>query len=369
MNSFNVKLASLRGVNGASRSLSCPMPSHVDQWIRSREWLLKDPSAPVSTVKVDRNVSFDILQDDRIDPYAGGNKRRKLDGLWPHLKRHQIDDVIVCGGVQSAYALAVASTAASSGVRAHLIFRGEAPAVPTGNQLVSRMMAHTCTYLSRQEWKNSEAVMHEYAKELMSWNNAARVAVLSEGGVDPLSLLGMVRMVHWIVESGTADPERPMTIVIDSGTGTSAIGIALGIALLGLPWRVVGVMLTGPKEGKEQYYRQQARSLVTSFLDRYPDIVENDSRSVLRDAEQSLEWTERKIPRVFGKVIPGEILECRAIAAEHGVLVDPLWTLAAFQKAQDLVLEPNTNNERVLMIHTGGAMGLCGLAQRYPNEF
>ena len=369
MNSFNVKLASLRGLHGTPRQLSYTPPPHIEHWIRSRDWLLNDPSAPLTSIRLEHGASFDIVQDDRIDPYAGGNKCRKLDGLWPHLMSHQIEDVIVCGGLQSAYALAVASAAAASGVRGHVIFRGEAPSVPTGNQLLTRMLAHTCTYLKRKEWKNSEMVMHEYAKELMSWNNAARVAVLSEGGVDPLSLFGMIRLVYWLATSGAVDPESLVTIVIDSGTGTSAIGIALGIALMNLPWRVVGVMLTGPKEGKEEYYRQQARSLVTSVLDRNKELNLDGTEAILEQAEGILEWVDRKIPRTFGKVIPGEILECRAIAAKHGVIVDPLWTLAAFQLAEDLVTDSKENSERVLMIHTGGAMGLCGLGQRYPDEF
>ena len=47
----------------------------------------------------------------------------------------QATDVVTCGGLQSAHALAVAAAAAEHGKRAHLLVRGERPAVPTGSHL------------------------------------------------------------------------------------------------------------------------------------------------------------------------------------------------------------------------------------------
>lgn len=149
-------------------------------------------------------AGFAVIRDDLTHPLIGGNKWRKLDGLWPQLEQVQgsrrarrrgcraplwhcfaiqqcccccvmqgqggalvparllhlvllprpprcfrttaplllpspaplqATDIITCGGLQSAHTLAVAAAAAEHGKRAHLLVRGERPAVPTGSHL------------------------------------------------------------------------------------------------------------------------------------------------------------------------------------------------------------------------------------------
>lgn len=55
-----------------------------------------------------------------------------MRSLWPQL-RHATD-VVTCGGLQSAHTTAVAAACAEHGIRAHLLVRGERPAVPTGRK-------------------------------------------------------------------------------------------------------------------------------------------------------------------------------------------------------------------------------------------
>lgn len=56
------------------------------------------------------------------------------------------------------------------------------------------------------------------------------------------------------------------------------------------------------------------------------------------------------------------------VAKQHGVLLDPIYTLAAWEMGWKLVQDA-TNYDTVVMLHTGGALGLQGLAQRFPGEF
>ena len=55
--------------------------------------------------------------------------------------------------------------------------------------------------------------------------------------------------------------EQPRRIVVDSGTGATAVGLALGAALAGAPWTVHGVMLAGDRK----YYETQQRALCAAF--------------------------------------------------------------------------------------------------------
>lgn len=51
-----------------------------------------------------------------------------------------------------------------------------------------------------------------------------QVAVIPEGASDASALLGLVRMVRWLADSGALGCAQEQTIVVDSGTGTTAIG-------------------------------------------------------------------------------------------------------------------------------------------------
>ena len=104
-----------------------------------------------------------------------------------------------------------------------------------------------------------------------------------------------------------------------------------------------------------------------------------------------LAWVPRAVPRKFGRVLPGEVEACRAVAQRHGVLLDPIWHLAAWEEACRLAAGGTPAHDRdcdgsgsgssegaaaaaapgelIAMLHTGGTLGLCGLAQRFPDRF
>lgn len=56
------------------------------------------------------------------------------------------------------------------------------------------------------------------------------------------------------------------------------------------------------------------------------------------------------------------------IAQQHGILLDPIYTMASWEKACQLLDEPERQGP-VIMLHTGGLLGWQGLAQRFPNDF
>ena len=64
---------------------------------------------------------------------------------------------VTCGGLQSAHTAAVAAACAERGMRAHLLVRGERPAVPTGYHLLARMFGEV-TYVPRSEYADRAAM-------------------------------------------------------------------------------------------------------------------------------------------------------------------------------------------------------------------
>lgn len=163
-------------------------------------------------------------------------------------------------------------------------------------------------------------------------------------------------------------------------------GLALGIALLGLPWRVHGVTLAGTAD----YYAAQQQQLVQGFLadacyvaclppgacrllgkQHHPAAYAEGGICCAGCAEvrPQVVWRSRLRPRKFGSVLPGEVARCRQIAKQHGVLLDPVWTLSSWEVCEQLAHEQADEDRAVIMIHTGGALGLEGLAQRFPEQF
>ncbi|MEW5302806.1 MAG: hypothetical protein WDW36_005553 [Sanguina aurantia] len=262
-----------------------------------------------------------------------GNKSRKLDGMMPELRDAGVTDIVTCGGVQSAHISAVAAICTELGMTAHLLVRGEGPAIPTGNYLLASMFGRI-TFVPRSEYADRAGMMEKHLQRVtQKRGGAAKVAVISEGAGDASALLGCVRLVEYLCSLGVLDqpPGTPYTIVIDSGTGTTAIGVALGIALLDLPWRVVGVRVAGVPQ---DFVDQEAR-LVPTFMALYMGCSLREWRELHGVTGRSdvlpLAWVERTRPRRFGKVFAEDVALCRQVARRHGILLDPLYSCAAWE--------------------------------------
>lgn len=72
-------------------------------------------------------------------------------------------------------------------------------------------------------------------------------------------------------------------------------------------------------------------------------------------------------PPLHAHVHPNLVMQ---VAQEHGILLDPIWTLAAWEVAQQLTAQPVYEDQVPVMLHTGGsALALQGLSQRFPDLF
>lgn len=71
----------------------------------------------------------------------------------------------------------------------------------------------------------------------------------------------------------------------------------------------------------------------------------------------------------FGNVLEGEVEACQQIAQQTGILVDPVYTLAAWETAMLLSSNEAEGGPEVVLLHTGGTLGMFGLAQRYKKYF
>ncbi|XP_024007196.1 D-cysteine desulfhydrase 2, mitochondrial isoform X2 [Eutrema salsugineum] len=369
--------------------------------------------------KGNQESSFYIMRDDLLHPLVNGNKARKLDALLPLLQDHKVTDLVTCGGCQSAHTAAVAVSCAERGIRSHLLLRGEQPDVLTGYNLVSTMYGNV-EYIPRSRYANREQMLKTHAdlvagedgsvlwaKDIVedleamdvakmddfstSKASPRKVLIVNEGAGDALALLGMFRLVQYLSQDHLLGKTRPVKFVVDAGTGTTAVGLGVAAMSFGLgalftrfilfvsvffslaeafsilitsslkvlhrlPWEINAVMLADTLENYKRHEDRLMAEFTRQFL-----------ASMVCSSLDMIKWVDRQHPRKFGKVLEGEVEMCRKIAQETGVLVDPMYTLAAWETATELVQDEKSSI--VVMLHTGGTLGMFGLAQRYKSCF
>lgn len=154
---------------------------------------------------------------------------------------------------------------------------------------------------------------------------------------------------HACINSAGAAPRAlPRATLAPCFPSPLPAGLALGIWLLGLPWRVAGIMLAGDLP----YYTAQQDSLTRAFLEAYGEDLDlglggglatsqgsQESEGervvggsgVLREAgvqrppalpampSLPLEWVPRVTPRRFGSVLPGEVAACKQVGQQPRV--------------------------------------------------
>ncbi|KAI5679289.1 hypothetical protein M9H77_10239 [Catharanthus roseus] len=416
----------------AAQSVAMPKLSSIEfvESLLERRWSLSSPESPVHEVTICRSgnfkqcggeilgntsfqqnpmpslgggivrktheqPSFYVVRDDLLHPLINGNKARKLDALLPLLEDNAVTDVVTCGGCQSAHAAAVAISCAERGLKSHLLLRGEQPETLTGYNLISSLYGNV-SYVERSLYARREDMLARHANSVAgsvgtvqqlddfweasfrndasknlsfpemtvprSIRNFKKVAVINEGASEAIGLLGVIRLVHCLSRKHLFGTDQMVKLVVDAGTGTTAVGLGLGALCLGLPWEVSAVMLADTLEG----YRKREEHLISKFHKvGKPPAVE---KALGGAKDKVVNWVDRSSPRKFGNVLKGEVQECQKIAQETGILVDPIYTLAAWELATQLSLEQR-KDEKVVMLHTGGTLGMFGLAQRYKPYF
>ncbi|XP_045818102.1 D-cysteine desulfhydrase 2, mitochondrial [Trifolium pratense] len=366
---------------------------------RSSNFLLNtNPDFGGGNAEMDKHKKkhFYVVRDDLLHPIINGNKARKLDGLLPLLQDYSVTDVVTCGGCQSAHTAAIAVLCAERGIMSHLLLRGEQPEILTGYNLMSTIYGNV-TYVPRTIYANREDMLKSYAKSVAGnsdsvlWfndiiqaasttelstsqnfmqmdasrsdgNHLQKILIVNEGAGDSVALLGIIRLVQYLSQNHLLGKQRAVKFVVDAGTGTTAVGIGLAALCLGLPWEVYAVMLADKIDG----YRKQEKRLISEFNKHFN--VEFIDHDVKKDAG-IVHWVERERPRKFGNILDGEMVVCQQIAQQTGILVDPVYTLAAWDTAMLLSSEEDEGGAEVVMLHTGGTLGMFGLAQRYKNYF
>lgn len=172
-----------------------------------------------------------VKRDDLTTPTLGGNKARALELL---LAGAGPDDVLLTvGSTGSTHALAVAHFGARLGARTEVItWPQEEHDVSIATAARLREIAHVTAARSP-----ATAMLRAAARRVVR-----RVRWIPAGGSSPLGALGHAAAALELANQLARDAAPvPDTLVVPLGSGGTAAGLLVGLALAGLPTRVLGV--------------------------------------------------------------------------------------------------------------------------------
>ena len=271
-----------------------------------------------------------VQRDDLSSSAYGGNKVRKLEFVLPVAQRRG-GPVLTAGGIGSHHVVAAAVYARQLGLEVEAV---QFPQRETAD------VAATRSRLRSLGVKTTRAP----SSYLMPVVRAARLAALAPqrpyllwpGASTPLGTLGYVS-AGLELAAGLAGEAEPDDVVVALGSGGSAVGLALGLALAG--WRrarVVGVRVADAVANNMAVLRalEAGTAAVLAMGGWYPK-------------PGRLTIDGRWFGRGYGE--PSEAGErAAAAAAELGLHLEPTYTAKAFAAALSLVEQ----GRRVVFVQT-----------------
>jgi D-cysteine desulfhydrase len=181
------------------------------------------------------DASMLIKRDDLTSSILGGNKVRALElllaGAGPD------DTLLTVGATGSTHALAVAEFGRSFGATTEVITwpqETHAVALATATRLAAAARVTPARSVA-------DAYLRAFVRRL---RGGSRIRWIPAGGSVPLGTVGQVsaalELATQLERGGFASPD---TLVVPLGSGGTAAGLLVGLALAGLPTRVIGVQV------------------------------------------------------------------------------------------------------------------------------
>lgn len=275
----------------------------------------------------------------------GGNKVRKLEWLLPAAERRPSRTILTFGGLGTNWGLATALYGRERGVDVALALVDQ----PVDEHVRAQLERLAASGATVHRTRTKARTIASLPRLLLRHRRGRHLPyVLPAGGSSPLGALGYVEAALEIVaQIDAGELPVPAHVVTAVGSGGTAAGLALGLALADLPTRVTGFVVG--------------------------DALPLDRRAVLRLARRAAGLLERRGARgaaavggeldlasLDGWIGPGyghrtEAAErAQSEAAAVGLRLDPVYTGKAMAGTLELARSGRLGAGPVLFVHTDG---------------
>lgn len=269
-----------------------------------------------------REIRFDMLREDALHPIISGNKVRKLS-LWIEKYFNDYNEAVLSfGGPFSNHLSALAFVCHELNIRARFLVRDTPMLKTSATMRFCREMGAEIDpmpfgmYRMRNDPEYLDIARRSYRGFL----------VIPEGGSGPLGVKGVKRMVD--------DRMRAYDhVYVSVGTGATLYGMGLGLFH-------DKVLLHGVGAVPEKYLDQKWKANLPANTRLHFDYLFGG----------------------YGQIQPELQHFIQDFYEQTGILLDPVYTA----KTAYALCEQHQEQERYLMVHTGGLQGFLGMLQHFP---
>jgi L-cysteate sulfo-lyase len=291
-----------------------------------------------------------IKRDDCTGLSTGGNKTRKLEFLMAEAELQGADMVMTQGATQSNHARQTAAFAAKMGMACHILLEdrtrsNNANYNNSGNVLLDHL--HGATTEKHPGGIDMNAEMETVADRFRA--QGRKVYTIPGGGSNPTGALGYVNCAFEMLGQFNDRGLRVDHIVHATGSAGTQAGLITGLKAMnaGIPLLGIGVRAPKPKQEENVFNlaAATAEKLGCAGIVQRADVVANTDY----------------VGQGYG--IPTDSgLEAIAMFAElEAILLDPVYSAKGAAGLIDLVRKGHfKKGERVVFLHTGGAVALFG---------
>jgi 1-aminocyclopropane-1-carboxylate deaminase/D-cysteine desulfhydrase-like pyridoxal-dependent ACC family enzyme len=300
-----------------------------------------------------------------------GNKARKYEFILPNLHWAGVRRLATLGAVSSNHALqfALANRLADvSGDGQTLnseldLVLFEVPGAATDEKRLAMLQSLAQRVVVAE---NTLGLAGEAAYEWASHRiDPDREAIVAPGGSNELSALGHMNAMAelaLLLKETQAWPGPPDVIFVAMGSGSTVLGLMLGVHLLGWPTKVIGVAdqdkpflarLVANQQPALPFVEGNVRKLARNTLDwlrlvQFPSITETTLDRIQREifTPDSQSWAPG-----YGLVRDDDIA-WRSELKELGIGLDPVFTLKAWRSLVSLAQTGAFRDKRVLFWNT-----------------
>ena len=261
-----------------------------------------------------------VLREDEV----GGTKQRKYRSLIPALLEAGVKRVRLRGSPHSNHLFQMSLLLKQAGIRPYYVEEGR-PGPIKGNGLWNRLV------LGPDYLATSDGLDDAFE--------------IPEGASTREALPGALTLACAVTRALVQCPEPLGRVVVDAGSGFSAVGLTLGLSHLyrGLEPPALSVVWLGSQE-------VDWTGLIARWLPEAPAWLELTPGDVLQP-----ELVRVSTAASFGAVNAAILGEIARVAREEGVMLDPLYNAKVFHEAR-LRQSRGIWHEGTLLIHSGGSL-------------
>jgi L-cysteate sulfo-lyase len=298
-----------------------------------------------------------IKRDDCTGLSTGGNKTRKLEFLMAEAVARGADIVLTQGATQSNHARQTAAAAAKLGMDCHILLEDRTGYNDPNYRLNGNVLLdvlHGATIEHRGPGLDMNAEMFAVADRMRAEGRNPYAIV--GGGSNPTGALGYVNcaleLLGQMIDRGLVFDH----MVTATGSAGTHAGLIVGLKALNAQLPLLGIGVRAPKDRQEENVFNLAKATEAKL-----GVGDTVARG---DVVANCDY----IGKGYGIPADSTLEAIDIFARTEAILLDPVYSGKAGAGLIDLVRTGHFGkSQRLLFLHTGGAIGLTGYTHVLPH--